>query len=155
AEKPRNPEMWHEGTPGQLICHVAGVASMLVRDGNEIVIDRAPNSTDEDIRLFLLGSAFGALLHQRGVIVLHGSTIKINEDAAILFVGHSGMGKSTLAAVLHRRGYPWIGDDVCAITFGTDGTPFVAPAYPQTKLAPDALDHLGIDGSSLRPVRPT
>src|SRR5581483_11578484 len=108
VEKPRNPEMWHDGKPGQLICHVAGVARVLVRNGNEIIIDRAPNSTDEDIRLFLLGSALGAMLHQRGVVVLHGSIIKITNDSCILFVGHSGMGKSTLAAVLNRRGYPWL-----------------------------------------------
>jgi hypothetical protein len=154
SRPPANPTFWYEGKPGQLFFHVQGIGRYLVRDGKEIVIDRASTATDDDIRVFLLGSAFGALLHQRGYVVLHGSIVKISEEACAVIVGHSGAGKSTLAAVLSRRGYQCLGDDVCAVSFGEDGTPFVKPAYPQTKLAEDALAHLGIDAEPLRRARP-
>jgi len=88
-----------------------------------------------DVRLFLLGSAIGALMHQRGLLVLHGSTVKVG-DECVVFLGSSGVGKSTLATQLRHRGYACLGDDVCAISIGEDGVPYAAPAYPPASLSP-------------------
>ena len=101
----------YQAAPGELLLRVDGVAQFLVRGGSEIIIDRHPAASDDDVRLFLLGSAFGALLHQRGILALHGSTVKVG-DGCVVFLGRSGMGKSTLATILARRGYPCLGDDV-------------------------------------------
>jgi hypothetical protein len=144
----------YQAAPGQLLLEVDRVGRFQVRNGNEIVIERHPEASDDDVRLFLLGSAFGALLHQRGLVVLHGSTIKVG-DACVVFLGRCGAGKSTLATLLRQRGYPCLGDDVCAISIGEDGVPFAAPAYPQAKLWVDTLQHLGIDATSLRRIRPS
>jgi hypothetical protein len=147
----KNQGMRYQAIPGQFLLQVDGVARFLVRDGNEILIDRDPQASDDDVRLFLLGSAFGALLHQRGSLVLHGSTVKV-DDGCVVILGRSGAGKSTLATVLRRRGYPCLGDDVCPITIGEDGVPYAAPAYPQAKLWLDSLQHIGIDEMGLRRV---
>ena len=143
-----------KATPGKLTLEVDQIARFLVRDGTDIVIDRHGDANDDDVRLFLLGSSFGALLHQRGVLVLHGSTIRVG-DGCVVFLGRRGAGKSTLAAALARRGYVRLGDDVCAISIGEDGVPYAAPAYPQAKLWLDSLEHLGLDATTLRRVRPT
>jgi hypothetical protein len=108
-----------------------------VRDGREIVVNPLPDAPPETVRLFLLGSAFGALLHQRGILPIHGSAITYQGQAFIL-TGISGAGKSTLAAALVRKGCKLLTDDVAAITFNQAGTPWVQPAYPQQKLWRDS-----------------
>ena len=46
------------------------IARFLVQHGEEILIQPAAESDEDGIRLFLLGSALGALLHQRGRLIL-------------------------------------------------------------------------------------
>ena len=98
-DNPTGQGIVYQAKPGQLLLTLDGIANYLVSDGTEITIARAPGSRDDDVRLFLLGSAFGALLHQRSVLPLHGSAVATPHGAAV-FVGHSGYGKSTLAAAL-------------------------------------------------------
>ncbi|HJT78598.1 MAG TPA: hypothetical protein VJ739_15440 [Gemmataceae bacterium] len=144
----------YQSAPGQLLLDVHRFARFLVRGGNEIVIDRQAEATDDDVRLFLLGPAFAALLHQRGILTLHGSTIQV-QDGCVVFLGKYGMGKSTLATELVRRGYACLGDDICAISFGADGQPYALPAFPQARLWPQSLEQFGIDPNELRRIRPS
>jgi hypothetical protein len=121
---------------------IPGVAHFLIERGCEIVIEPIEGVTAAAIRLFLLGSAMGALLHQRGVIPLHGSAIA-TPGGAIIFTAPRGSGKSTLAAAFAQRGYPLLADDVCALTV-TDAGIWLQPAYPRVNLLPDALATLGL-----------
>ena len=59
----------------QLLLNYKTAARYLVSGGNEIIIDRYPDADDDVIRLFLLGSAFGAVLHQQDYLPLHGNGI--------------------------------------------------------------------------------
>ena len=95
-----------------------------MRDGNQIVIDAAPDATDRNVRLFLLGSALGALLHQRGLLPLHANAIDLG-GGAVAFSGHSGAGKSTIAAWFHDRGHRILADDVCVVGFDQSGRALV------------------------------
>lgn len=127
---------------------IEGVARYLIRNGNEILIDPLPGASEREIRLFLLGSAFGILLHQRGILPLHASAINVN-GRCIAFIGESGAGKSTLAAFLKKSGYQVICDDVCALTINDNGKPVIWPGVPRLKLWQDALEVLGYDSCSL------
>jgi hypothetical protein len=131
-----------QATPQQFLLNIDRVARYEISNGDEIVIDRAPQATDGDIRVFLLGSAIGALLHQRGLLPLHASAIE-TQLGAVAFMGQVGLGKSTLAAAFHRRGYRVLADDVCAVSLDADGKPLVTPAYPQLNLWADALEQIG------------
>ncbi len=91
------------------------------------------------------------LLHQRGYLVLHASAV-VCAGGAAAFLGASGWGKSTLAALLHARGHALVTDDVAAIDMA--GEPRVLPGTPQLKLWPDVLASLGEDAEVLPRVHP-
>jgi hypothetical protein len=126
-----------------LVLRVQAVGDFWVRNGDEITLNPIAGAPPENVRLFLLGSAFGALLHQRGILPIHGSALVFQKRAFIL-TGDTGAGKSTLAAALVRKGCKILTDDIAAITFAPDGTPWVQPAYPQQKLWSDSATALDL-----------
>ena len=130
AENERMYLFWHE------------IGTISISSGKEIIIDPIPNFEERRLRLFILGAAIGTLLHQRGYTVLHASAVAIN-NKAVVFTADKGRGKSTMAAALHARGQDLIADDVVAIDFNDRKQPIVYPAFPQLKLWPDAITHLG------------
>jgi hypothetical protein len=125
--------------PQSLLLKVRVAGHFWVRDGRAIIFNPLPDAPPETVRLFLLGSAFGALLHQRGILPIHGSALGYGGEAFIL-TGVTGAGKSTLAAALVRKGCKLLTDDVAAVTFDSAGTPWAQPAYPQQKLWRDSAN---------------
>lgn len=130
-----------------LLLTVPDVGSYRIERGVEILVDADGDVPERNVRLFLLGSAFGALLHQRGLLPLHANAIGLS-DRAIAFMGESGAGKSTLAAWFHDRGHRIIADDVCVVRFESDGRPLVSPGLPRLRLWADTLKASGRDPSS-------
>ena len=143
----------YQAKPDHFLLRLDEIGAFWVRNGDEIIIEPAPDATDDEVRLFLFGSAFGALLHQRGLFVLHASAIEINKGA-VLFVGPSGNGKSTTAAAFHRRRYRVLADDVCALTLDETDRPVVIPAFPQIKIWSDTAKQLEQETEKLPKVRP-
>jgi hypothetical protein len=137
---------------GAFLLKLEGIAKYIVTGGERITIERVPGAQDNEVRLFLLGSAFAALLIQRGLLPLHGCAVEVNGGAAV-FLGPSGCGKSTLAGALGQRGYRVMADDVCVISFSLAGAPLVLPAYPQLKLWAEALKILGKNPDHLPRVK--
>jgi hypothetical protein len=129
--------------PQSLLLKVRVAGVFWVQDGNEIIVNPLPEAPSETIRLFLLGSAFGALLHQRGILPIHGSAL-VYRGQALILTGVTGAGKSTLAAALVRKGCKLLTDDVAAVTFDSAGTPWVQPAYPQQKLWRDSATAMAL-----------
>ncbi len=143
----RGPYLWMG--PGKMWLRVPGVARYQVEDGRRILFDADPGVDDASVRLFLLGSAIGALLAQRGLMVLHGNAVRV-ANGAMVCVGPSGAGKSTLAAALMQRGHEVIADDVVAIDAQGD----VLPGLPRIKLWNDAAQHLSVATEGLARIRP-
>jgi len=129
---------------GGLLLVIAGVARYFVKDGSTIVVDPQPGVPDSNVRLFLLGSAMGALLHRRGLLPLHANAVEAG-GRAFAFMGASGAGKSTLAAWLHDRGFRIVADDVCVVGFADGGRPQVRPGISRLRLWREALDATGRD----------
>ena len=98
-------------TRDQLWLTVPGVARFLICHGNKIIYEPIDDADEDSIRMFMLGSCLGALLFQRGFLVLHGNAFEV-DGQCVMCVGHSGAGKSTLAAEMMRRGHRIIADDV-------------------------------------------
>jgi hypothetical protein len=133
---------------GALLFVIPEVATFRIASGSHIIVDPRPGVAERNVALYLLGSAFGALLHQRGLLPLHANAIQIG-GRAVAFMGPSRAGKSTLAAWFQRQGYSIISDDVCVIGFHGDGKPYAIPGLPRLRLWAEALDHLRHDYSGL------
>jgi hypothetical protein len=137
--------LWRDG--GRIGLEVPGIASYVVRAGREVVVDALPGADARTVRAFLLGTVLGALMTQRGHLVLHGNAFRVG-DACAVVVGRSGAGKSTLAAELQRRGYDVLADDVVPV----DGLGNALPGHPRIKLWEDAVERLGVDPVDLERV---
>ena len=61
---------WLHISPNALWIDIDRVARFQITDGEVITVYPYPESDEDSIRLYLLGSAFGALLNQRGLFVL-------------------------------------------------------------------------------------
>lgn len=109
-----------------------------VTGGSLIEADIAEGDTEGFIAMYLMGSCMGAILVQRGFMLLHGSCVT-DGRRSVLITGDSGAGKSTLAAEFLKNGWKLITDDVSAV-FDHVGTPMVQSSYPSQKLWQDAMD---------------
>ena len=135
-----------DGLPGDdtggFVLDISEVARFTISDGRSISIVPMPGAGEREIRLFLLGSAMGAALHQRGVLPLHANAVAI-DGRAVAFMGQSGAGKSTLAAWFYDQGYRVLADDVCVVR-ADQGSPATAyPGLPRLRLWQDALEASG------------
>lgn len=127
------------------------IASYYVQDGKKITIQPAEQAILKDVRLFLLGPVFGALIHQNELLPLHGSSVTKGNQATI-FCGKSGTGKSTLAALLTKKGYSLLADDISVInTVGEKSS--VIPGITNLKLWQDVAEKLYTDYSKFPKVR--
>ena len=142
-----------EFVAGEFRYNKTGVTRALVRDGNEIRLQRVPFVHDDEVRYTFLTIVMSALLLQRGILSLHASAIS-TPRGALLFVGRSGAGKSTLAAEFVRRGYRMQADDITPILLEGD-RPVVLSGFPQLKLCLDAAAHLEQPTEGVARVRPT
>lgn len=131
--------------------HMPGIAIFSITNGRSIVVSPLDQASDDQIRLYLLGTCMGAILMQRKVLPLHGSAIAI-DGKAYAIVGDSGAGKSTTASALLKLGYELISDDVIPVTLTPDNVPMVTPAYPQQKLWQESINEFGMDSKNLRPI---
>ena len=132
----------HLISPEEVNLVVPKVAAYRVRGGREMWVAPVEGASDRNIRLFLLGSAFGAIVHQRGLLPLHANAIEI-DGRAVAFMGHSGAGKSTMAAWFLDRGHRILADDVCVVVPDASGVPLAYPGIPRLRLWREALERSG------------
>ncbi len=124
-----------------LICPATGNLEIEAVDGVD----------NETIEHLLIDQVLPRLLAQEGNLVIHASVVE-SATGAMLFVGKSGWGKSTLAGIFHEAGYGVLSDD-CAV-LQTDETDSVRaiPTYPSLRLFDDSLGGVFRDAPATTPV---
>ena len=118
-----------------------------IRNGNEITMQLYPDADMELVKIYLLGSAMGAVQVQRGRIPVHGGAV-VSRRGAVIITGGQGAGKSTMTSAFVHNGYQYLTDDVSSVSFD-GGQAAVVPAYPQRKLIRDACAPLGYNPDDL------
>jgi len=142
---------WYEVASGAFLLKVTGVANYYVECGNLITVEPRIGAPAEDLKVFLFDTVFAALLQQRGFLALHGSVVAVDGKALVL-LGASSVGKTTIALALHDRGFPLLADEVCAVGM-RDGKAAVFPGLPQLNVWEDTLLAAGKNVSGYRPIR--
>jgi hypothetical protein len=135
----------------EALIDVPNIARYRISQGDMIVIDPYPAADNLSIRLFLLSSVLGTLFHQRRALPLRASSVA-TPNGAVVIAGQSGIGKSTLAAVLDARGWGLLSDDITLVRLNDAGQPLIVPGYPQIGLWKDVVEELGLPATNrLRP----
>lgn len=132
---------------------IENVATYYIQNGQKIRIRPSPNADQSSIQLFLNGSAFGALLHQRGIIPFHGCSFELNQKGMII-CGYSGAGKSSVTAAFCQQGARFINDDITPVTNDESGN-WIMPIRTRIKLWEDSLTALSIEVENFEKIRPS
>ncbi|MPR32604.1 serine kinase [Salmonirosea aquatica] len=138
------------GSDGSICLQWEGIASFRAVGGHTLYVD----SYTEDfalLSLFTVSEALGCVLFQRGLLLLHASSVQVGQEA-FCFMGEPGAGKSTTASAFVKQGAQLLSDDLTAIAFDKKNQPFVLPAYPQLKIWGNTVQGLGLDSARLVPV---
>jgi len=136
----------------RFLLRLPGIGRFLASDGHTLDMDPDPGTDPKDAMPFLLGTGFGALLLQRGGLVLHAASVAV-DGRAYVFCGRSGIGKSTLAAALCNAGCLFVNDDVCAVGSNETCTPVLWPDGRQLKLFEESIARLDLDSRRRGVVR--
>ncbi|MGH9892305.1 MAG: hypothetical protein ACREA0_10045, partial [bacterium] len=101
--------------------------------------------------LLLAGNVLATILTLAGGCILHASAVAFG-GAVLVFVGASGMGKSTLAAVLCANGGRLVTDDVLRVELANHGA-FCYPGTTEIRLRPSAAPLAsGFNSSAVAPT---
>jgi len=131
---------------------VEGVCSFFACNGIEVEVAPVSGADQAAIELYLNGSVYGAILHQRKIIPLHGSSFLLG-GKGVLVCGESGSGKSSLTAAFVLDGAGFLTDDVTPLV-ERNGEMFIWAVSDRIKLWEDSLRQLDADRTSLSTVYP-
>lgn len=132
--------------PHRFYLNLLGIASYEVSGGSKIEVKLAKGANLSEVRLYLLGTCFGMLLHQRNILAFHASSVA-TPRGAVFFTGPSGIGKSTLLCTLTQLGYTMLSDDVVGVRLSDINSPMALPSFPRSKLRSDSAIQLGLEPS--------
>lgn len=111
-------------------------------DGARIDVYAEATSQSESVYTYLITQLISVALLQKGIESLHASAVAVAGKAVVL-IGDSGYGKSTLTAALVQQGAQLITDDMLVLE-ERDGSYQAAPGARRLKLEPETAGWLGI-----------
>lgn len=135
---------------GSIYMKWEGIAGFRAVEGRILYVDSYTDDLDL-LSLFTISEALGCILFQRGLLLLHASSVQIGQEA-FCFMGEPGAGKSTTASAFVKHGARLLSDDLTAIAFDNHNRPYVLPAYPQLKIWENTVLGLDFNPARLSPI---
>lgn len=149
--EPGHP-LWRRLADGRVLLSVPGIGRFCLSGGTQVDIEPAAGADPITLGLLLSGPVLAVLQRQRGFIPFDGAALGLN-GKALLIVGASGLGKSSLAAALAQQGWPVLADGVLAVACAGAGPELVRGA-PHLRLWRRTAQALGLDLEGCVPLRP-
>lgn len=118
--------------------------------GNRLTVRWSAEYFIDDIPPVLQGPGVAAALHLRGVPILHGCAVAV-DDGAIIILGAPGAGKSTTAAACVRAGHALLSDDLAALDLDSPQIR-VHPGYARLRMYADSASAAGFPPDALARV---
>lgn len=109
-----------------------------------------PELDADTLEHLLVDQILPRYLAGKGELVLHAAAMRIDGNA-VLFLGESGWGKSTLAGLLGNNGFDLLSDD-CMILRPGLGQLVAIPTYPSLRLFGDSIAAMGTTDAATAPV---
>ena len=151
-ETPTAEGLFFQASPTECLLVAPDGNRYYLRQGRQIVLAPAAVGSDAMARYFLVYGALPLLLVQRGFFLLHGSAVS-NGQQALLFLGTSLSGKSTLAAGFVQRGWKLLCDEVVVCRIDSAQGVSIEPGVPQVLIWQHAVAQLKLDINHLQPSR--
>jgi hypothetical protein len=104
----------------------------------------------ETVRHLLLDQVIPRILGENGHIILHASAI-MSGGSAVIFIGETGAGKSTIASSFHQKNGTLISDD-CVLLDSEYDVNVMIPSYVGARLWEDSTEAVMPDTDSLHGV---
>jgi hypothetical protein len=152
VENPLYDDGYYRLNQNEFSMNVEGVGRFYASGGNYISLILNPKATKANIELYLNGSTYGAILHQRKIMPMHGSCFVYN-NKGIMLCGDSGAGKSSLTASFVIDGNEFLTDDVTPILISKN-KPFIWTMSDRIKLWEDSLKQLKQNSEGLHKINP-
>lgn len=152
VHNPKYFDDWMRLNQTEFALNVEGVADFYACDGKSIFINPVEGYDRNALELYLNGSVYGAILHQRMVLPMHGSCFKF-KGIGVMICGESGAGKSSVTVSFSLQGAGFLTDDVTPILF-EDGKPYIWAMSDRIKLWADSLDQLRKEKNDLVQIEP-
>lgn len=147
---PLYADNWNQVNQNEFALEVEGVAWFYAKNGNYIEICPYEKYNQHTLELYLNGSIYGAILHQRMILPLHGSSFNYNGNG-IMICGESGVGKSSITASFSLNGAAFLTDDITPVLF-TDNKPLIWAMSDRIKLWADSLQQLKQEKNGLHQI---
>ncbi len=151
-ENPVFKRAFHQANQQEYLLDIKHAARYWLKNNNEVVVQPYEHAQEDAIRMYILSSLMGVLIHKHNLLPIHSCCIKVN-NSAVLIAGDSGAGKSTISLGLYRKGYEILNDDISTVFFNEEKTPFVHPGYMHLKLWSESLEKYGYQAADYRKLR--
>jgi hypothetical protein len=152
VKEPVYADSYWQMNQSEFAMQVEEVGNFYACNGDEAEYAPSENATPESIELYLNGSVYGAILHQRQILPLHGSCFQFN-GSGVMICGDSGAGKSSLTVAFCLAGSSFLTDDVTPVLFN-DKIPYIFALSDRLKLWDHTLEQLGLTVEGLKRIGP-
>ena len=150
VQKPEYANNHWQMNQNEFAMQVDEVGNFYACGGNRVEYAPEDGASRASLEVYLNGSVYGAILHQRRILPIHGSSF-VEKGLGIMLCGESGAGKSSLTAAFCLDGAEFLTDDVTPIVFKNQ-LPEILPLSDRIKLWQDCLKQLERKEESLVPI---
>lgn len=149
---PSYENAWMSINEREFYLEVDKIGTFYASDGSYIEYSPVDGASQASVELYLNGSVYGAILHQKKILPLHGSSFVYNHKG-VMICGESGAGKSSLTVSFCDDGADFLTDDVSPVVIHHNA-PHILSKSDRVKLWDDSLEQLQKDDQRLSQIRP-